>query len=131
MAGNCQMAMAMKPAASARTDLSSLAQTKLLLFSARRGRHAWPSWDMELASRTEKGSIPDANMVTNTICGPDCGISPMITAMNTIRAVLPLIQVSMSIYIDKMPADDMVPDMLLEKMHCAVSFAFRMYVSLM
>ena len=63
------MAMAMKPAASARTDLSSLAQTKLLLFSARRGRHAWPSWDMELASRTEKGSIPDANMVTNTICG--------------------------------------------------------------
>ena len=103
MAGNCQMAMAMKPAASARTDLSSLAQTKLLLFSARRGRHAWPSWDMQLARSTGNGRIPDANIDTKTMCGPDSGMSPVSTAMTIISPVFPRSHVSMSMRVDKMP----------------------------
>ena len=104
-----QNARPMNPAARAIADLSSFAHTKLRLFSAKRGRQAWPSCDMELANSTGNGSIPEANIVTNMMCGPDCGIRPMRTAMKIIIQVLPFIHDSMSMYIDRIPTASSTP----------------------
>ena len=58
---------------------------------------------MQLARRTENGRMPEAYMVTKMRCGPDSGINPMRTARRIIIQTLPRIQVSMSIYMDRMP----------------------------
>jgi len=51
--------------ANARKHLISLSLTKSLRLSAIRGRQAWPSCEMQLASRTGSGMMPEANKVTN------------------------------------------------------------------
>lgn len=72
-----------------------LAFTKLLLSSAKSGNAACPSCEMELASRTEKGTTPVAKRVTNSKCGPDSGMSPIKTAKAIIHNMLSLINSSM------------------------------------
>ena len=48
------------PASRAATQLMSLAFRKLALLSASSGRDACPSWLMQLARRTGKGTMPEA-----------------------------------------------------------------------
>ena len=76
--------------------LTTFAFKKLLLLSASKGREACPSCEMELASRTEKGTVPVAKRVTNSKCGPDSGMMPTKTANRIIHGMLLLISVSMS-----------------------------------
>ena len=47
-----------KPARRAMAQLMSFAAAKLFLSSARRGREEWPSWEMQLARRTGRGTMP-------------------------------------------------------------------------
>ena len=68
---------------------------KLRLLSAKSGKEACPSCEMELANSTENGTVPVANKVTNSKCGPDSGIMPMRTANNIIHRMLSLIHDSM------------------------------------
>ena len=68
---------------------------KLRLLSAKSGKEACPSCEMELANSTENGTVPVANKVTNSKCGPDSGIMPMRTANNIIHKILSLIHNSM------------------------------------
>ena len=58
---------------------------------------------MQLARRTENGRMPEAYMVTKMRCGPYSGIKPMRTARRIMIQTLPRIQVSTSIYMDRMP----------------------------
>lgn len=64
------------------------ALTKLRLLSAKSGSEACPSCEMELANSTENGTVPVANKVTNSRCGPDSGMMPMSTANNNIQGIL-------------------------------------------
>ena len=75
--------------------LTIFALTKLRLLSARSGREAWPSCEMELASSTENGTVPVANKVTNSKCGPDSGMIPIRTANRIIHRMLSFIHDSM------------------------------------
>ena len=76
--------------------LTIFAFRKLRLLSANSGNEAWPSCEMELAKSTEKGTVPVANKVTNSKCGPDSGMMPTKTANNIIQGMLLLISVSIS-----------------------------------
>ena len=76
--------------------LMNLAFTKLPLLSARSGSEACPSCEMELARSTEKGTVPVANKVTKSMCGPDSGMIPINTANRIIHGMLELIHDSMS-----------------------------------
>ena len=82
----------------------SFAQRKLFLLSARSGMDAWPSCEMELARRTGNGTTPAAKSVTKIMCGPDSGMMPISVASRIIRAVLLLIQCSISMYWRPMPS---------------------------
>ena len=66
------------------------------MLSAISGSDAWPSWLMQEARRTGRGTMPVAYSVTKIRCGPDSGMMPMSVARSIIRAVLSLIQPSMS-----------------------------------
>ena len=46
----------MLPMRMAKRALTTFATRKLRVLEASRGREVWPSWDMELVSRTEKGT---------------------------------------------------------------------------
>ena len=72
------------------------ALAKPLLFSAKSGNEACPSCEMLLANSTENGTVPVANKVTNSRCGPDSGMMPTSTANKIIHGMLLLISVSMS-----------------------------------
>lgn len=50
--------------------LMILAFRKLVLLSAKSGREACPSWEMELAKSTENGTTPVANSVTKACAAP-------------------------------------------------------------
>ena len=76
--------------------LTIFAFTKLLLLSASSGNEACPSCEMELANSTENGTVPVANKVTNSKCGPDSGMMPTKTANKIIHGMLLLMRVSMS-----------------------------------
>ena len=71
--------------------LMIFAFTKLRLLSAKSGKEACPSCEMELANNTEKGTMPVANKVTNSKCGPDSGMMPMRTANKIIHRMLSVI----------------------------------------
>ena len=86
----------MKPMTEATKALTIFALEKLRLLSASKGKEAWPSWEMELASSTENGTVPVANKVTNSKCGPDSGMMPMRTAKSIIQGMLLLISASIS-----------------------------------
>ena len=74
--------------------LTIFAFKKLRLLSASSGSEAWPSCEMELASNTENGTVPVANKVTNSRCGPDSGMMPTKTANSIIQGMLLLISCS-------------------------------------
>ena len=74
--------------------LTIFAFKKLRLLSASSGSEAWPSCEMELTSNTENGTVPVANKVTNSKCGPDSGIMPTKTASRIIQGMLLLISCS-------------------------------------
>ena len=76
--------------------LTIFAFKKLRLLSAKRGSEACPSCEMELAKSTENGTVPVANKVTNSKCGPDSGMMPTRTAKRIIQGILLLISVSIS-----------------------------------
>ena len=76
--------------------LTIFALTKLRLLSAKSGNEACPSCEMELAISTENGTVPVANKVTKSKCGPDSGMMPMRTANRIIQGMLLLISVSIS-----------------------------------
>ena len=86
----------MYPATAATKALTIFALRKLRLLSANKGREACPSCEMLLANSTEKGTVPVANKVTNSRCGPDSGIMPTKTANRIIHGMLLLIRVSIS-----------------------------------
>lgn len=86
----------MKPMTEATKALTIFALAKLRLLSASKGREAWPSWEMLFANNTENGTVPVANRVTNSRCGPDSGMMPMRTAKSIIQGMLLLISASMS-----------------------------------
>ena len=67
--------------------LTTFAFTKPRLLSAKSGSEACPSCEMELASSTEKGTVPVANKVTNSKCGPDSGMMPTKTANSIINGM--------------------------------------------
>ena len=52
------------------------------MLSAKSGRDACPSCEIELARRTENGTRPLAYSVINIKCGPDSGIRPINIAIN-------------------------------------------------
>ena len=76
--------------------LMILALAKLRLLSANKGREACPSCEMELANKTEKGTVPVAKRVTKSMWGPDSGMMPTKTASRIIQGILELIHVLMS-----------------------------------
>lgn len=76
--------------------LMAFAFKKPRLLSANSGREACPSCEMELAKSTEKGTMPVANSVTKSMCGPDSGMMPTSTANRIIHRMLELIHDSMS-----------------------------------
>lgn len=80
----------------ATSALMIFAFTKLRLLSASSGREACPSCEIELANSTEKGTVPVANRVTNSMWGPDSGMMPTNTANKIIHRMLELIHDSMS-----------------------------------
>ena len=84
----------MYPVAAATMALTIFAFTKLRLLSANKGKEACPSCEMLLANSTEKGTVPVANKVTNSRCGPDSGMMPIKTANRIIHGMLLLIRCS-------------------------------------
>lgn len=72
----------------ATSALTIFAFTKLRLLSANSGNEACPSCEMELANSTENGTVPVANKVTNSKCGPDSGMIPTKTANKIIHGML-------------------------------------------
>ena len=80
----------------ATSALMIFALMKLVLLSASSGRAACPSCEMELANNTENGTMPVANKVTNSKCGPDSGMMPTNNASRIIHGMLELIHDSMS-----------------------------------